>query len=149
MRLWHLHTGLELFAFKDVIGKQCFSVAFSPTGDKLVAGGTGGAGGNIVMWTKDPFVATPFVPVAENDVFAEKYDYGRGYFGRLANTSQWREHSVNGVFSFDELKRDAEMILLRDTSRHFTVEIPIRGGTSKLSADDGVTWQKLYKVRKE
>ena len=53
------------------------------------------------------------------------------------------------AFFFEELKRENGVILLRDPSRAFRIELPINGGMSRLSPDDGVKWQNLYKVRKE
>jgi hypothetical protein len=57
--------------------------------------------------------------------------------------------SDGAVFSFEELKRDSEVILLRDASRRFRIELPIEGGMSKLSPDDGANWQNLYTVWKD
>lgn len=92
-------------------------------------------------------------PVAGNEVIVEKYAYEGGYFGRLASgpTIEWKEGKTGSAtaFYFEEIRRDGELIVLKDASRQFTVQFPIKGGTSKLSADDGKTWQTLYEVRKE
>lgn len=92
-------------------------------------------------------------PVAGNEVIAEKYRYAGGYFGRLAagDTKEWKEGKTHSAtaFYFDEVRRDGERIVLKDASRGFTIQLPVKGGMSKLSANDGVTWQTLYEVRKE
>jgi hypothetical protein len=91
--------------------------------------------------------------VAGTEAIAEKYNYAGGYFGRLASgsTNQWKEAKTgsSAAFYFEEIKRDPEMIVLKDANRRLTVQIPIGGGSSKWSADDGATWQTLYEVRKE
>jgi hypothetical protein len=92
-------------------------------------------------------------PVAGSEVFAEKYTYPGGFFGKLADKtpSQWKERKIDSsaVFTFDELLRDASVIRLNDASRGITIELPIIGGQSRLSTDDGATWHPLYQVSKE
>jgi hypothetical protein len=93
-----------------------------------------------------------FFDRAGNEVIVEKYVYAGGYFGRLANsTNEWKEGKAGSAaaFYFEEVKREGGMIVLKDAGRHFTIQLPILGGTSKLSADDGRTWQTLYEVRQE
>ena len=50
---------------------------------------------------------------------------------------------------FDEVQRDAKVILLKDAGRGMTVELPINGGQSRFSTDDGASWHNLYQVRKQ
>jgi hypothetical protein len=92
-------------------------------------------------------------PVLSTQVFLEKYVYNRGYFGKTTTNrpAQWKEGKMESTetYFFEERKRDGDFILLKDPTRNFTIQIPIKGGESRLSADDGATWQKLYDVRKE
>jgi tetratricopeptide (TPR) repeat protein len=85
--------------------------------------------------------------------FVEKYSYQSGYFAKYARQDRdlWKECMVNSpkVYYFDELQRDQEFIILRDASRNFRVQIPVQGGMSKLSMDDGNSWRKLYDLQKE
>jgi hypothetical protein len=41
------------------------------------------------------------------------------------------------------------MIWLKDASRNLLIQLPLKEGASKISADGGQTWQKLYDVRKD
>lgn len=86
------------------------------------------------------------------EVIDEKYNYDGGYFGRIANNShaQWKEgkNDLSEKHYFEELKRDSDIILLNDASRHISVQIPIKGGVSKISVN-GEAWGDLYEVRKE
>ena len=85
--------------------------------------------------------------------FAEKYTYVGGYFGMLTNSTphEWKEGKTRTpeVYSFEELERNEEVILLRDASRKFRVKIPVKGGMCRLSIDDGATWRNLSEVRRE
>ena len=91
--------------------------------------------------------------VVTNELFTEKYTYAGGYFGKIANGTppRWKEGKSDSseTYYFEELRRDKEIILLRDSSRSARLEIPINGGASRFSPDDGATWQPLYDVRKE
>jgi hypothetical protein len=103
---------------------------------------------------QSPFFFKPSgEPARQADVFVEKYGYAGGYFGRLANTipAQWKEGKTDSseTYTFKEVTRDGETILINDGSRKFSIRIPIKGGESLLSVDSGKSWQKLYDVRKE
>jgi hypothetical protein len=92
-------------------------------------------------------------PVVGNEILSEKFSYAGGFFGKMSSKgpSQWKEVKTGSIdaYYFDELKRDAKVILLRDASRNMTIELPINGGQSRFSTDDGVTWHDLYSVRKQ
>jgi hypothetical protein len=91
-------------------------------------------------------------PVAAPEMIKEKYSYAGGYFGRVAGdpTNQWQESKtgVGRVASFTETQRDDKVIVLQDPTRHLTLQLPVTGGMSKFSVDDGRTWQPLFEVRK-
>jgi hypothetical protein len=92
-------------------------------------------------------------PLAAPLVFVEKYSYPGGYFGRVAGDGQgrWLEVKTNGDagFSFDEVRRDAGVILLKDAGRGTTIEIPLPGGQLQFSTDGGATFRPLYTVTRE
>lgn len=92
-------------------------------------------------------------PVLSNGEFVEKYSYTGGFFGRISNSSrsEWKEEKTyfSDTNYFEEVQRDSEFILLRDASRRILVALPIKGGKSRLSFDEGITWQNLYEVQKE
>jgi len=99
------------------------------------------------------FFDTSGKPIFTKNALLEKYAYDDGYFGRTStnNPARWKEGRTDStaVFYLDEIKRDTEVILLKDASRGFTIEVPIKGGPSRLSADDGRTWLRLYDVRRD
>ena len=102
---------------------------------------------------RSPFFFDPAGhPVAGTEVFSEKHTYPGGYFGKLAGKMpvQWQEVKTDSsaAFYFAELKRDEKVIRLQDASRGITIELPVAGGQSRLSSDEGATWQVLYQVRK-
>ena len=92
-----------------------------------------------------PFFAEPVV--------LEKYGYDGGFFGRISTNqpARWKEvkSDSTAVFYFEEEKRNADFILLKDASRNFKFQIPVGGGDSRLSTDGGANWRVLYPVRKE
>jgi hypothetical protein len=103
---------------------------------------------------RSPFFFTPDgKPVAGNERFTEKFRYDGGSFGKLAKNGppEWKEWKTESgeAFYFDETKREGGMIWLKDSSRNFLIQLPIKGGASKISGDGGRTWQNLYKVRKD
>jgi serine/threonine protein kinase/TPR repeat protein len=85
-----------------------------------------------------------------NEKLAEKYNYAGGYFGKTG-PADWKEGKTDSSasFYFQELKRDGDVILLKDSNRNMTVQLPVKGGQSRVSKDDGATWQALFEVRKE
>lgn len=103
---------------------------------------------------RSPFFFTPDgKSVVGKETFTDTYRYEGGCFGRLASAGQpeWKEWKTGsgGCFYFEEMKREGEMIWLRDASRNLLIRLPIKGGASTISGDCGLNWQKLYDVRKE
>lgn len=79
-----------------------------------------------------------------------RYAYPGGAFEQHEGTEpiHWTESKANGAESyvFEETRRDAEFIYLRDDSRDFTIRLPIKGGDSALSVNREKTWRPLYSV---
>ena len=103
---------------------------------------------------KSPFFFTPDgKPVANKESFTEKFRYEGGYFGKLAAAGppEWKEWKTDSgeFFYFQELKRESEMIWLKDASRNLLIRLPVKGGACEISADGGRTWQKLYNIQKD
>ncbi len=71
-------------------------------------------------------------PISNDQAFVEKYVYDRGYFGKLTsdNPVRWKEGSTNTTdkYYFEELKRDDQVILLRDASRRVSDPNPAGRG---------------------
>lgn len=91
-------------------------------------------------------------PVAGEQLFAEKFNYAGGYFGKLpgAQNREWVEQGkAESVLHFQEQKRDPAVIWLKDPSRNLLVQIPVQGGMAKWSTDEGRSWNELYEVRPE
>jgi hypothetical protein len=92
-------------------------------------------------------------PVVGKETFTEKYAYNGGCFGKLesAGQAEWKEWKTASPenYYFDEIKRDGQMIWLKDANRNFITRLPINGGASTLSTDGGTKWQQLYDVRKD
>jgi WD40 repeat protein len=72
--------------------------------------------------------------------------YQAGYFRKNPNDGSpyWKNESPD----FQELKRDNKVILLKDSVRNSLIEFPVNGGMSKISTDDGRTWDELFWIRK-
>ncbi len=91
-------------------------------------------------------------PVTAKQAFSERYDYSGGYFGKVVaeGKSTWKEGKTESseCFYFEEIKRDTQMILLKDPSRNLSIQLPIVGGRSKLSVDGGSTWTDFYEVKR-
>ncbi len=84
--------------------------------------------------------------------YSEKFVHPKGYFGKVsgADKIQWKEISpfTSAVYQFEEASRTNGMILLKDAPRNIWVQLPVEGGTSKLSTDGGKTWAGFYEVKK-
>jgi hypothetical protein len=92
-------------------------------------------------------------PVLGKETFTEKYLYEGGCFGRLASPgpAQWKEWKTESgeSYYFDEIKREGEMIWLKDAARNITIQLPVKGGGSMISQDGSTNWQKLYDVHRD
>jgi hypothetical protein len=79
-----------------------------------------------------------------------RYRYQGGAFEQHARKDPiyWTESKTGGdeSYTFEESRRDAKHIFLHDSSRGFTIRLPITGGRSFLSTDREKTWQPLYEV---
>jgi hypothetical protein len=91
--------------------------------------------------------------VTSRMMFAEKYAYPGGYFGRPVDggKTEWMELKVDSSaqMRFEETGRDKNWILLFDASRKITVRLPVGGGACSWSTDAGKTWHGLYTVSRE
>jgi hypothetical protein len=73
----------------------------------------------------------------------EKYVYDGGSFAKYSRDgrSEWVETRASGPESrFVETGRDEDWILLFDASRKMTLRLPVGGGGTFWSTDDGKTW---------
>lgn len=63
----------------------------------------------------------------------------------------WTERKTDSDerHSFEETRRDDEFIYLNDSSRGYSIRLPVAGGNSALSADGGKTWKSLYEVEQK
>jgi hypothetical protein len=68
-----------------------------------------------------------------------------------AGQPEWKEWKTESsdCYYFEEMKREGEIIWLRDASRNLLIQLPVEGGASTISSDGGLNWQRLYDVRKE
>ena len=103
---------------------------------------------------RSPFFFTPDgKTVASTESFSEKFRYEGGCFGKLAKNGslEWKEWKTGSgeFYYFEEIKREGEMIWLKDSSRNFLIQLPVKGGASTFSGDGGRTWQMLYEVQKD
>jgi len=89
-------------------------------------------------------------PVLKKGPVVTRYVYRDGAFIQHAGTDPilWTETKSNSSdeYQFAELRRDYEWIYLYDAGRNFTIRLPIKGGRSSLSTDDGRSWRPLYEV---
>ena len=89
-------------------------------------------------------------PVFEKGKVIASYKYPGGTFEQHAGKApvHWTESKIGGEMSytFEEIRRDAEYIVLHDSSRGFTIRVPVAGGRSFLSTDGEKTWRNLYEV---
>jgi len=89
-------------------------------------------------------------PVLQKGKVIARYTYRGGAFEQHAGKDPiyWTETKSNGdaSFTFEESRRDTTHIFLHDSSRGFTIRLPVTGGRSSLSTDTGKTWQPLYQL---
>lgn len=104
---------------------------------------------------KQTLMHSPFIyhedgsPVFQKEV-ATRYKYSEGAFDCYAGGPPffWTEtkDDESARYNFVESNRDAERIILHDRSRNMTINLPINGGQSSWSTDNGSTWHELYHI---
>lgn len=92
-------------------------------------------------------------PVFELGKVIARYPYDGGAFEQHAGSPPicWTERKSNAnedCCTFEETERDAGHIVLYDSSRGFTIRLPVSGGMSELSTNNGKTWQPLYRIKR-
>ena len=91
-------------------------------------------------------------PVFQKRKVIARYTYPGGAFEQHAgkNPICWTETKTDGDagYTFEESRRDTKHIFLHDSSRGFTIRLPVTGGLSFLSTDSKKTWQPLYQISK-
>lgn len=89
-------------------------------------------------------------PVFQKGKVIARYTYTGGAFEQHAGRDPiyWTETKTDGdsSYTFEEARRDAQYIFIHDSSRGFTIRIPVSGGRSALSHDEEKTWQPLYQI---
>lgn len=96
------------------------------------------------------FYRSDNTPVFEKGKVIVRYAYPGGAFEQHAgrNPVFWTESKADdeASYTFEESRRDANHIFIHDSSRGFTIRIPVSGGQSALSFDNEKTWQQLYET---
>ena len=96
------------------------------------------------------FYHTDDTPVFQKGRVIVRYTYRGRAFEQHAGKDPiyWTETKTDSdaSFTFEESRRDSEHIFLHDSSRGFTIRLPLTGGLSYLSADGEKRWQPLYQV---
>jgi len=89
-------------------------------------------------------------PVFQKGAVVATYHYPGGAFEQHAGHDPiaWTERKTasDERHSFEETRRDTEFIYLNDSSRGYTIRLPMAGGESALSGDGEQTWTTLYPV---
>jgi len=89
-------------------------------------------------------------PVFQKGKVIARYTYRGGAFEQHAGKDPiyWTETKTDSdaSYTFEESRRDSEHIFLHDSSRGFTIRLPVTGGRSSLSTDSEKTWQPLYQI---
>lgn len=92
-------------------------------------------------------------PVLNAGTVVARYLYRGGAFEQQAGKGPilWKEikSDSDAVFTFAESARNDRSIVLQDKERGVTIQLPVSGGTSSISTDDGKTWSPLYEISKE
>ncbi len=87
-------------------------------------------------------------PVLQKGKVIVRYMYDGGSFEQHAgkDPTYWTEtkSTSDENHTFEETRRDTEYIYLHDNSRGISIRLPVKGGMSTYSADNGKTWQSLY-----
>ncbi len=92
-------------------------------------------------------------PVLDIGAVVARYAYRGGAFEQHAgkNLIVWTERKTGGDvrFTFEESARDDKSITLRDRSRGIVLRLPVSGGVSTISTDDGKTWSAFHALTRE
>ena len=87
-----------------------------------------------------------------NETILARYIYDNGEFIRYQNSAGtfWREVLKSPVYTyyFGESSVTNSSYYFSDLSRNVRIEMPIAGGLSRISVDNGRTWRDLYYVSK-
>ncbi len=96
------------------------------------------------LWRSPFFALTP--PGAE----LETLRHAGGAFERRRTHEQtyWIERDAAGEprYTFREVREEGGVAMAYDRGRGITIELPLGGGRSRLSTDEGATWRLLYEV---
>ena len=93
---------------------------------------------------------TKSTEIPAGKIEAEAFETPGGYFFRLAKDSKtWVETNRTGKaeFRFLETGRDSRYVYIRDSSRSLDIRLPLAGGESGLSTNEGRTWSAWHKVK--
>lgn len=89
-------------------------------------------------------------PVFKKGPVITRYVYRGGAFVQHGGIDPilWIETKSNSSneYQFVESRRDDTWIYLYDAGRNFTIRLPIKGGRSSLSTDNGKNWRPLYNI---
>jgi hypothetical protein len=89
-------------------------------------------------------------PAFQLGVIRTTYQYPGGCFQQHEGNGPiyWSEKKTNGSesFIFEETNRDKTFITIVDSSRGISLRIPLTGGQSFFSNDQGKSWNPLYQV---
>lgn len=89
-------------------------------------------------------------PVFKKGPVITRYVYRGGAFVQHGGIDPilWTETKSNSSneYQFVESRRDDTWIYLYDAGRNFTIRLPIKGGRSSLSTDNGKNWRPLYNI---
>jgi hypothetical protein len=89
-------------------------------------------------------------PVFQKGKVVVRYTYRGGAFEQHAGKDPiyWTETKTDSdaSYTFEESRRDTEYIFLNDRSRGIAIRLPVNGGRSSFSNDNGTTWQSLYQI---
>lgn len=83
-----------------------------------------------------------------------KYSYPGGEFKRLKNNKTneytWTETKtdLSTFYNFFEQSKDMVYYYLKSINRKLWIRIPLEGGTSHISVDEGVTWRLFQEMKK-
>jgi len=92
-------------------------------------------------------------PVFKKGPVITRYVYRGGAFVQHGGSGPilWTEtkSSSSVEYQFEESRRDDTWIYLYDAGRNFTIRLPIKGGRSSLSTDNGKNWRPLYNITEQ